>query len=52
MTENTQSALEKKKKQALTRFCFGDLARSLFNGLITTYLMALYVSAEGSGIPQ
>lgn len=52
MTENTQSALEKKKKQALTRFCFGDLARSLFNGLITTYLMALYVPAEGSGIPQ
>ncbi|MBQ8994269.1 MAG: MFS transporter [Oscillospiraceae bacterium] len=43
---------EKRKKQALTRFCFGDMARSLFNGLITTYLMALYVPAEGSGIPQ
>lgn len=42
----------KRKKKALTRFCFGDLARSLYNGLITTYLMALYVPAEGSGIPQ
>ena len=43
---------DKLKKKALTRFCCGDLARSLFNGLITTYLMALYVPAEGSGIPQ
>ena len=42
----------KRKKRALTRFCFGDLARALYNGLITTYLMALYVPAEGSGIPQ
>ena len=43
---------EKRKKRALTRFCFGDLARAFYNGLITTYLMALYVPAEGSGIPQ
>ncbi|MBR3265732.1 MAG: MFS transporter [Erysipelotrichaceae bacterium] len=46
------NSAEIRKKKALTRFCYGDLARSLFNGLITTYLMALYVPAEGSGIPQ
>ena len=52
MAKKKLSAEEFKKKKALTRFCYGDLARSLFNGLITTYLMALYVPAEGSGIPQ
>ena len=46
------TAEEKKKKRALVRFSFGDLSRALYNGLITTYLMALYVPAEGSGIPQ
>ena len=52
MTKRELSEEELKKQKALTRFCYGDLARSLFNGLITTYLMALYVPAEGSGIPQ
>lgn len=52
MTRKKLTKEEQEKNRALIRFCCGDLARSLFNGLITTYLMALYVPAEGSGIPQ
>ena len=52
MSKRVLSEEEKRRRVALRRFCYGDLARSLFNGLITTYLMALYVPAEGSGIEQ
>jgi GPH family glycoside/pentoside/hexuronide:cation symporter len=43
--------LRSKKNRAFFRFCMGDFARAVFNGLITSYLMYIYVPIEGSSIP-
>lgn len=39
-------------RNVLIRYCMGDFARAIFNGLITSYLIYVYIPKENSTMPE
>jgi len=43
--------MKSRNTKALITYCMGDFAKAIFNGLITTYLMYIYIPTSDSSIP-